>query len=193
MKVHKISYMLFFVLFTGLVMAGGCAMGPQLVPPSQLTAPQAILDNTGKYMCPYTTDNVLAEWTDKALNAKMGSALGGTIGSLAGQKALEQVPFIGGMLGKQVGEAVGRKIAIGAAGGEQFIRESSDISFNSIDDMAVYMYVKYSTSEHYNDALKATMEIYPELKNSYGTSLINASRNSRSQAGALGIGKRAQW
>lgn len=156
----------------------GCA-GPSLPKPGELTAPKPILSNSGTYMCPYTQDDVLAEWTDKAINAKMGATIGKHVGAYAGQKALEQVPFVGGFLGSKVGEAVGRKIAIEGAGGEQFIKQSSDVSFNNIDDLAVYMYVKYTNNEHYQSALEATMEIYPELKTRYFQALHSGKSGNR--------------
>ncbi len=35
----------------------------------------AIEDNSGQYLSPYTSDGVTAEWVNKAINAKMGSAV----------------------------------------------------------------------------------------------------------------------
>ena len=130
-------------------------------------------------MCPYTQDSVLAEWTDKAINAKIGATIGKHLGTYAGQKALEQVPFIGGMLGSKFGEEVGRKIAIESAGGMETIKSSSDISFNSIDDMSVYMYVHYSGNEHYQEALAAAFEIYPELGKGYYLTLVRATKQQK--------------
>jgi len=127
-------------------------------------------------MCPYTQDGVLAEWTDKAINAKVGATIGKHAGAFAGQKALEQVPFVGGMLGQKVGEEAGRAIAIESCGGMQAIKESSDISFNSLEDMSLYIYVKNSGHEHYQSALDSTCEIYPKLKKVYYSTLVRASK-----------------
>jgi hypothetical protein len=134
------------------------------------------MDNSGKYMCPYTQDDVLAEWVDKAIQAKLGATLGKTVGAYAGQKALEQVPLLGGFLGSMAGEAAGRAIAIQAAGGWDFIKSTSDLSFNSVDNMAVYLYVMHSSHEHYQQALNATCEIYPELSNRYSYAIRKAPR-----------------
>lgn len=46
------------------------------------------------------------------------------------------VPLEGSLLGRRAGEATARKLAQQAAGGEAYMRETSDISFNSIDDMS---------------------------------------------------------
>lgn len=169
----KISICLALVLvFTG------CSMGPPpLATPAQLVsvAVQPIEGNSGEYMSPFTSDGVLAEWVDKAVNAKMGAAIGGAIGTYAGAKLAEQIPFVGSWLGQKVGNTVGREIALEASGGEEFIKESSDLSFNNLNDLAVFMYANHSSSEHYQDALDATWEIYPELKQTYMQALYAAS------------------
>jgi hypothetical protein len=162
------------LIFLGLA---GCA--PHLARPDQLTAPQPILGNTGKFMCPYTSDEVLAEWVDNAMKARAAGKIGGAVGAYAGAKALEQVPLVGGIFGKMVGNKIGKEIAIKCAGGRGFICDSSDLSFNSQDDLAVYLYVKYSDNEHYQDALKATFGIYPDFEERYSVALYRASKNAR--------------
>lgn len=162
------------VLLIGL---SGC-MGPQLkmAPPEQIAAPDPIPDNSGKYMNPYTEDGVLAAWVDKAVNAKMGAQAGSMIGQYAGQKAMENVPFVGGLLGQKLGAEMGRKIALESSGGEEFIKDTSDSSFNDIKSMSLYLYARHSTHKHYQQALDATMAIYPELQQGYGQALWQASR-----------------
>ncbi|MDT7526084.1 hypothetical protein NOG12_08350 [Pseudidiomarina sp. GXY010] len=152
-----------------------CAMGPQLAQPNQLRSPTPIQDNSGSYMSPYTSDGVLAEWVNNARNAEMGSSIGGMAGAYAGQKLAENIPFFGGMLGQAVGESIGREVALEMAGGEEVIRGSSDISFNSLQDLAVWMYVNHSSHPHYQDALNSVMSIYPEMKTNYMQYLYNAS------------------
>lgn len=163
----------FFVVFL-LFAASGCA--PVIARPDQIAAPQPVEGNTGKYMSPYTSDETLAEWVDKALKAKAAGSIGGSVGAYAGAKALEQIPFVGGIIGQQVGKKIGQEIAIKCAGGRDFICQSSDLSFNNLDDMAVYLYVRHSSHEHYNDALKATYGIYPDFEQRYNIALANASR-----------------
>ncbi len=168
----SVKIMLFIICVT--MLAGGCAS--PLPAPSDLISPEAIQGNNGKYMSPYTTDGVLAEWVDKAINAKAGATIGKTVGAYAGQQALKSIPFVGGILGSAVGEGIGRGIAIKAAGGWEYIKKTSDMSFNSYDDMSVYLYVNHSTHKHYNDALSATYEIYPQLMKNYIKAIRNAKR-----------------
>ena len=150
-----------------------CAMR-QPLQPDQIIPPTPRLDNEGAYMCPYTQDGVVAEWVDKAINAKMGATIGKHAGAYLGQKALENIPFVGGWLGSTAGEAAGRAIAIKASGGWDYIKSTSDSSFDNLNDLAVYIYATHSANEHFQDVLQATMEIYPELKKGYYNALCNA-------------------
>ena len=151
-----------------------CVPMRQPLQPNQIIPPTPRLDNEGAYMCPYTQDGVVAEWVDKAINAKMGATIGKHAGAYIGQKALENIPFVGGWLGSTAGEAAGRAIAIEASGGWDYIKSTSDSSFDNLNDLAVYIYATYSTNEHFQEVLQATMEIYPKLKKGYYNALSNA-------------------
>ncbi|MEO3879438.1 hypothetical protein [Rheinheimera fenheensis] len=157
------------------LMLTACASAPYVAQPSELTAPPAIMDNSGEYMSPFTSDGVVAEWVDKAVNAKAGASIGGMAGAYAGQKLAENIPFIGGFIGEAVGNTLGREVALNMSGGEEFIRSTSDISFHNLNDMAVWLYVNYSANPHYQDALDSTFAIYPDLQQVYYQALINAS------------------
>lgn len=166
---------IFSAALIALVVTGCAVEPPYMAPPTVLTSPQAIQGNSGLYMSPYTTDGVLAEWVDKSVNAKTGAAVGGAVGAYAGEKLMENVPFFGGMLGQTVGESIGRSTALEMAGGEEVIKNSSDISFNDLSEMSVWLYVNHSSHAHFQDALDATMAIYPDLKEIYYQAIINAS------------------
>lgn len=175
MKISKVIKII-SITIVGSFFLVGCAMQPQMAQPSQLVAPTPIKDSGGLYACPYTQDGVLAEWTDKAMHVGASASIGSAVGAYAGQKALSFIPFVGGYLGEAAGNSAGRAIALQAIGGEEFIKKSSDLSFNTVDDLSVYMYVNFSTNEHYSGALKATMEIYPEMKQNYYAALQKAAR-----------------
>ncbi len=152
----------FCVIFVFLFISGCTASLPK---PDEIIAPTPKLDNTGLYMCPYTQDGVLAEWVDMAINAKMGAASGKLVGTYAGAKATGTIA--GGDLGRLVGDTIGRSMALKTCGGLDFIKSTSDISFNNLNDLAIYMYAKFSSHEHYKGALDATMAIYPQLEKRY--------------------------
>lgn len=162
----------------------GCASGPaakplaSLHPTSAMVAPAPMENSSGKYMSPYTSDEVVAEWVDKAINAKVGASVGSTAGRYAGEKLMENVPFVGGFLGKSVGESMGRKIALESVGGEEFIRQTSDLSFNNVNDLAIYLFVEHSHRENFQKVLSATQDIYPDLKTAYEPAVRRAVASS---------------
>lgn len=128
-------------------------------------------DNLGEYMSPYTSDGVLAEWVNMGASADIGGTAGSGAGAVAGSmiadKALESVPFgslIGGVIGSKVGEEMGREAGISAAGGWETIKATSDRSFDSLTNMARYLAQKYGSEPTYSDALKVTMQVYPEFQ-----------------------------
>jgi hypothetical protein len=87
----------------------------------------------------------------------------------------ENIPFVGGFLGQKLGETAGRAVALKMVGGEEFIKANSDMSFNSVRDLALYMYVRNSTHKDFQQALELTQQIYPELKQEYYAAIIAAS------------------
>ena len=141
---------------------------------ANMTAPDPIEGNSGKYMSPYTSDDVVAEWVDKGMSAKLGSSLGSTAGQMAAGKLASNIPMFGSLLGRKAGEAVGRKMALEAIGGKAFLRESSDLSFNSLEKMSVYLFVEHGHRENYAEVLAATQEIYPDLKTVYYSAIASA-------------------
>ena len=154
----------------------GCATAPQLAAPEQLVAPEPRADTDGRYLNPYTRDGVVADWVNKAVNAQMGAAVGSSVGAYAGQTMVEQIPLLGGWLGGRVGERAGREIAIRSSGGWEYIRATSDSSFDNVNDYSVYLYVSHSTHPHYDNVLSTIKSVYPELGDNYYRAIANASR-----------------
>lgn len=129
-----------------------------------------IRDNSGRYLSPYTSDGVVAEWVNKAINNKMGSAAGSAVGAVAGkyaaQKALEHVPggaLIGSIFGSKAGKAVGNKMADDVSGGDAYRRQTSDLSFHSLNDMAAWLTEKHGDKANFTEVTKATNAVYPGL------------------------------
>lgn len=152
-----------------------CASAPHIAPPMALKAPAPIMSNAGKYMSPFTEDGTVAPWVEKGRHASAGSNIGGFVGAQAGARLAENIPFVGGFIGQSVGESLGRGIALKMVGGEEFIKQNSDMSFNDVNTLAVYMYVKNSSHKDYADVLDLTQKIYPELKKAYMPAIMNAS------------------
>jgi hypothetical protein len=158
----------------GLMLAA-CATAPALAPPQSIHAPDPIVGNTGRFMSPFTEDGTVAPWVEKGRAASAGANIGGFVGAQAGQKLAENIPFVGGLIGQKVGEKLGREVALNMVGGEAYIRETSDLSFNSAEDLALYMYAKNSGHKDYAKVLELAEKIYPELQEAYYPTILKAS------------------
>jgi len=143
---------------------------------AKVTVPQPLPNNSGKYYLPYDGKGELTAWAQKALGAQVGAAVGGKIGEKAGQQVASQVPvpFAGALIGgfaKKKGKEMG---AAAALGGPEFIKNSSSLSFNSLEDYSVYLNQTHGGGVDYAKALAAAMALYPDLAKKYEPSVKNA-------------------
>jgi hypothetical protein len=144
-----------------------------------LAAPAPIADNSGAFLSPYRCDGTPTEWSNKAMTAGAGAAAGGM---LAG-KAAERVPFVGGFFKKKAQDIGAQQGALTAAGGLEFIKSSSDMSFNTSNELAVYLQAKHAALDpDFAKRVSAAMAIYPELKTNY-TSAVQAAADAATAAG----------
>lgn len=169
--------------------AQAAAFSPVGLPPAAaLVAPTPIAGNAGKYMSPFTAAGEPAAWVAKAQGSAAG-AVGAMAGEYVGDKVAQQataklatmVPVPGlGMLAGRAAKAATTAAAKGASqgavgGGEAFIKSSSDQSFNSVQDLAVYLYVNHSSRPDYAAALQAAAAVYPDFQASYLPAVQSAS------------------
>ena len=169
--------------------AQAAAFSPAGLPPAAaLVAPTPVAGNAGKYMSPYTAAGEPAAWVAKAQGSAVG-AVGAMAGNYVGDKVAEQataklasmVPVPGlGMLAGRAAKAATSAAAKGVTqaavgGGEAFIKSSSDQSFDSLQDLAIYLYVNHSSRADYAAALTATAAVYPEFQASYLPAVQSAS------------------
>ena len=146
-----------------------------------LNAPAPIMDNSGAFLSPYRCDGTPTEWSNKAMTAGAGAAAGGM---LAG-KAAEKVPFIGGLFAKKAKAMGAQTGAVTAAGGMDFIKSTSDLSFNTADELAVYLQAKHAALDpDFAKRVSAAMAIYPDLKSKY-TTAVQAAADAAKAAGAM--------
>lgn len=166
------------VLWTTVVIAAVGACAKTMPPAGNLVAPKPINSSAGKYVSPYTSDGTVAEWVVKGRAAKLGGAVGNMAGEKAGEKLASNVPVFGGWLGGKVGNKVGREAALKWVGGEAAMRATSDLSFNTIDELIVYLYTEgYPTkSKDWAEVYDLTKAIYPDLESRWAEAINNASR-----------------
>jgi hypothetical protein len=163
------------------LMVAGCATAPavenvaKISDPSakeaayaklQADAPKPIEGSTGKFMSPFTSDGVTAEWVTKSMKVEASGKIGQAAGTLAAEHLLSNVPFAG-MFAGDAAKKLARAAALKGIGGEEFLKSSSDLSFNTLDDMAAWMYAYHSSHEDYAKIVKATIGIYPDFARAY--------------------------
>jgi hypothetical protein len=132
----------------------------------QAEAPKPIEGSSGKYMSPFTSDGVTAEWVTKSMKVEASGKIGQAAGTIAAEHLLSNVPFAG-MFAGDASKKLARAMALKGIGGEEFLKSSSDLSFDSLDDMAKYMYAFHSSHEEYAKIVKATIAIYPDFAKAY--------------------------
>jgi len=143
----------------------GCATVPK---PSEVVVPEPIEGTEGEYMSPFTFYGTVAPWVEKGTTAMIGARLGSAAGQRTGSAALSAVPIVGGWLGNKAGEKIGREVALKLIGGEEYIESTSDMSFDEIENMIIFLYSSYSDHEEYEEIMSLTASIYPEMGGSDG-------------------------
>ena len=154
-------------------------------PGAVLAVPEPRQDAEGKYVCPYLADGSLAPWASKGIGAAAGVAgvVGGDMladqaGDLAGKALADKVPgagALGSLFGRKASKKVSDTATVKALGGWDYIRETSDLSFDSVMDLAVYLHTNHAAvDEEYALAVAATMGIHPRLVGAYEPALKRA-------------------
>lgn len=170
------------------------AIQPNFVSPDKIIAPRPIAGSNGSYKSPFTSAGGIAPWaqerkTEMDNGSDLAASAGGAVGQHIANKALDFVPFgLGGMIGRNAGESAGRaatrKAIEPALPTMEVVQATSDISFNTLDELAVYMYAKNSSHPQYARVLALAQRVYPDLQQTYADAIERAS-HSRSAKGKL--------
>lgn len=139
----------------------------------ELEAPEPLEGVKGKFLLPYTAEGEPTEWAQKALSAEAGKLIGEKVGDKAVGALASKVPFgglAGGLMKKKVKETAG----VMALGGMDFIKETSDQSFNSLNDYAVYLHVRHGSEPSYKETLAAAVALYPDLEKTMPSAIQQA-------------------
>lgn len=142
--------------------------------------------NTGKFMLPFDEAGNPTPWAEKALNAQIGAAVSEKVTGKAIDTALSKVPFGGFMRGATKTKAKGAG-AIIAIGGWDYIKDTTTLSFNRLDDYSIYLHSEYNGLPGYEKALAAAMAVYPKLETSHRRYIDKAYKKARKQARKQGF------
>ncbi|MGJ8689085.1 MAG: hypothetical protein ACSHXZ_06125 [Gammaproteobacteria bacterium] len=147
----------------------------------ELDVPQPIEGNTGRFYFPYTQAGTVTPWAEKALSAQIGAEVSGRAADGAINSLASRVP-LGGLFARKAKEKAKESGAVIAIGGWDFIRDNTDTSFDSLEDMSVYMHSQFNGGAGYEEALAAAMAIYPELQEGHERAIDDAYKEARRQA-----------
>lgn len=150
----------------------------------ELEVAEPVYDNTGKFLLPFDEAGYPTVWAERSLNA----AAGAQIAEIASDKAVgalaAKVPF-GGLVSGFARRKSKELGAVTAIGGWGFIKENSSLSFDSLRDYSVYMHSEFNGLPGYEEALAASMAIYPALERSHDNSVEKAYKKAKREAAKL--------
>jgi hypothetical protein len=129
-----------------------------------LEAPEPVKGAGERYLLPHRADGELTAWAEKGLGAtgKVGAAVGEKAGDAAGKDLASKVPFggIAGGLMKSKGKEIG---AMAGLSGADFVKANSELSFKSLNEYAVHLFVRHGGDSNYKEVLSVAMALYPDL------------------------------
>ena len=179
----RVAYIVTVILLPLCILSGYSSISyasgeVKIAQPDQLTVAEPLTNGSGKYFLPYTADGVITDWIDKGIELEMGANIGTLIGVGLANEVLTEIPVFGAMIGKSIGDRIGKEAAINAIGGMEYIRKTSDFSFQEIDKFAVFLYAKHATHKDYKRVFEVTVMVYPELKAAYYSAIVEASKEA---------------
>lgn len=140
-----------------------------------LEAPEPRYDTKGKYLLPYTQEGEPTEWAGKVLQSQAGKMVGEKAGGMAANALASKVPF-GGLAGGFMKKKAKESAAIIAMGGKKFIKKTSDQSFKSLEDYAVFLQARHGSDPDFKMTLAAAVGLYPDLEHKFAGYIKKAYR-----------------
>jgi len=146
-----------------------------------LDVPEPRYDSEGEFLFPYKDDGFITEWAEKSLTAQVGAEAGALVGDAVAGGIASRVPF-GGLAGGLIRGKSKELGSVTALGGWEFIRQTSELSFDNLNEFSVYMHAEFQGLPDYEQALAAAMAIYPTLERSHKRAIDKAYKNARREA-----------
>lgn len=141
----------------------------------ELEAPEPRYDTKGKYLLPYTQEGEPTEWAGKVLQSQAGKMVGEKAGGMAANALASKVPF-GGLAGGFMKKKAKESAAVIAMGGNKFIKKTSDQSFKSLEDYAVFLQARHGSDPDFKMTLAAAVALYPDLEHKFAAYIKKAYR-----------------
>lgn len=131
--------------------------------PSQLRVPVPRGPGQGSFVSPFTRSGELTAWAQSALDAADPASF---LGSVRAEDASWWSTGVELLTGER--EAVDvNATTLENAGGWQNVAATSDVTFDNVDDLAVYLYATHGRDARFLRALKVTQDLTPGLAPAY--------------------------
>ena len=163
----RLAGQLIVICAAGMLLTGCALPGPET-----LLSPTPIRGSSGKFLNPYLADGTLAPWANKGVHTNRMAA------GVTGFAASEAIGMVDptGLAASGADTLIKQQGAIGAAGGGEYMKSTSESSFDRREDFVVYLYVNHSKREHYKETLDLIVEIYPDVGSNYDSDIRNAKK-----------------
>ena len=145
-----------------------------------LKAPKPRPDNKGKFLVPYTAEGEPTEWSQKIMQSQAGKMVGEKAGGMAANALASKVPF-GGLAGGMLKKKAKESAAVMAMGGMKKIKKQSELSFNNLNDYAVYLQARHGSDPDFKIALASAIALYPDLEHRFTPAVKMAYRKQAKQ------------
>lgn len=146
-----------------------------------IQAPTPLASNSGQYLLPYKANGEVTEWAGKAVSAQVGKLVGEKAGEAATRAVASKIPF-GGLAGGLIKKKSKELAAVTALGGAAYLKKTSDLSFNDLNDYAVYLHVRHSADANYQHVLATAIAVYPELEGRFDSAIRQAYQQQLAKA-----------
>jgi hypothetical protein len=152
--------------------AGGLLAGCALPKAETLVSPTPTPGGAGKFLNPYCADGTLAPWAERGVGQSRAAA------GVAGFAAAEAISFFVPIseVSTIAENTIKSQAAIGAAGGDKYMKSTSETSFKRRQDFAVYLYATHSKAKNYKKTLALVSEIWPEVWEHYDGDIRKAKK-----------------
>jgi hypothetical protein len=139
--------------------------------PSQLNVPVPKGLGEGAVVSPFTRSGELAGWAQAALD---GADPASFLGSVRAQNASWWSTGVEVLTGERETIEV-NATTLEDAGGWANVRATSDVTFDRVEDLAVYLYAVHGKDARFLRALKVTQDLNPELAPAYRDAIRDAA------------------
>ncbi|MEM9378580.1 MAG: hypothetical protein AAGB93_01430 [Planctomycetota bacterium] len=144
--------------------------------PVLVESPAPRSDAGGRFVSPYLDSGELTAWAAGAIEAGAHVDAATALGLQRDDIVGSGLALVGRAFTGDAEEA--SETTLAAVGGWETIRSTSNVSFDSADGLAAYLYGEHLRSGSFPAALKLTFDLYPEVEATFFSSVRSAAADA---------------